>query len=183
VAHEFLAPDVGDEVVTIARLVNAFFRWEFNSCETIVKNGRVYPIDYANASPDVSLISLHYYFPWAIATLVKWCVFCVVAGRRMRVDQDTRAYFDVGDRDDLDYRAKLREYRRLADEHFQADEYREFCAEQIGHLDELMVEFVESGDFDTLLVDTVASTFPPHEQESMTAHYRGLLGAWARDQH
>jgi hypothetical protein len=31
--------------------VNAFFRWESNPCETLVKDGRVYPIDYANACP------------------------------------------------------------------------------------------------------------------------------------
>jgi hypothetical protein len=57
VAHDFLTPEVGDEVVTIGRLVNAFFRWEFNSCETLVKGGDVYPIDYANACPDVALTS------------------------------------------------------------------------------------------------------------------------------
>ena len=72
VDHDFLSPELGDEVVTISRLVNAFFRWEFNSCETIVKDGRAYPIDYANASPDVALTSLHYYFPWAILALVRW---------------------------------------------------------------------------------------------------------------
>ena len=78
VAHDFLSPDVGAEVVAISRLVNAFFRWEFNSCETLVKDGVVYPIDYANASPDVALTSLHYYFPWAIKALVRWCTFCTV---------------------------------------------------------------------------------------------------------
>ena len=31
VTHEFLTPEVGDEVVTISRLVNAFFGWELNS--------------------------------------------------------------------------------------------------------------------------------------------------------
>ncbi len=75
-------PDTGDEVVTIGRLVNAFFRWEFNSCETLVKGGEVYPIDYANACPDVALTSLHYYFPWAMKALVKWAVFCTVTGRQ-----------------------------------------------------------------------------------------------------
>ena len=69
-------------MVTIGRLVNAFFRWEFNSCETLVKGGEVYPIDYANACPDVALTSLHYYFPWAIKALVKWCVFALVTGRQ-----------------------------------------------------------------------------------------------------
>ena len=31
----------------------------------------VYPIDYANACPDVAITSLHYYFPWAMKALVQ----------------------------------------------------------------------------------------------------------------
>src|SRR5688500_16337769 len=83
VAHGFLEPEVGAEVVKIGKLINAFFLWEFNSCETLIKDGEVYPIDYANACPDISIISLHYYFPWAIKTLVKWSALdrmCVVLG-------------------------------------------------------------------------------------------------------
>ena len=82
VRHGFLSPELGDEIVTISRLINAFFRWEFNSCETIVKDGVAYPIDYANASPDVAVTSLHYYFPWAIKALVRWTAFC--AARAVR---------------------------------------------------------------------------------------------------
>ena len=80
VDHSFLSPQAGAEVVTIGRLVNAFFRWEFNSCETLVRGAEIYPIDYANACPDVALTSLHYYFPWAIKALVKWSVFALVTG-------------------------------------------------------------------------------------------------------
>ena len=54
VDHDFLTPEVGDEVLTISRLINAFFRWEFNSCETLVRGTEAHPIDYANASPDVA---------------------------------------------------------------------------------------------------------------------------------
>src|SRR5207237_415790 len=39
VAHNFLDPQVGAEVLTISRLINAFFRWEFNSCETLIRGG------------------------------------------------------------------------------------------------------------------------------------------------
>jgi hypothetical protein len=131
VQHDFLTPEVGREVVTISRLVNAFFRWEFNSCETLVKGSDVYPIDYANASPDVALTSLHYYFPWAITTLVKWSAFCVAKERRMRISQNTRDYFAIGDRDDLTYEEKLEEYRKLADAFFQVPEYEEFCAAEL----------------------------------------------------
>ena len=182
VAHGFLSPELGWEVVTISKLVNAFFRWEFNSCETIVKDGIAWPIDYANASPDVAITSLHYYFPWAIRALVRWCAFCVVTDRTMRVDLDTREYFTVGDREDLSYDEKLREYRRLADEYFETPRYEEFVAGPLQRLDELTIEYFESESFDELLVATVQSTFPAHEQEQFVEHYRGLISAWAADQ-
>jgi predicted subunit of tRNA(5-methylaminomethyl-2-thiouridylate) methyltransferase len=182
VAHDFLGPDTGWEVVTISRLVNAFFRWEFNSCETIVKGDQAHPIDYANASPDVALTSLHYYFPWAIETLVRWTAFCAVTGRRMQVALDPEPYFEVADRAELSYEEKLREYRRLADEYLQVEEYEAFCADALPHLHELVVEYVDGEDFDRLLVDTVRETFPPHEHEQFVTHYRGLLAAWVGDQ-
>jgi hypothetical protein len=181
IEHDFLTPALGDEVVTISRLVNAFFRWELNSCEVIVKDGVAYPIDYANASPDLSLTSLHYYFPWAIAALVRWVVFCTATGRRMPLDQDSRTYFDVGDRDDLGYEDKLRAYRRLADGFFQADEYAAFCAEHLAHLDDAVREYVAGPELDRLLVETVRATFPPHEHDAFVAHYRGIMAAWSRD--
>jgi len=182
VAHGFLSPELGWEVVTISKLVNAFFRWEFNSCETIVKDGIASPIDYANASPDVAITSLHYYFPWALRALVRWCAFCIVTDRTMRVDLDTREYFAVGDREDLSYDEKLREYRRLADEYFETPRYEEFVASSLERLDELTVDYVESAEFDELLVATVRSTFPALEQERFVEHYRGLVSAWAADQ-
>jgi len=182
VQHDFLTPELGREVVTISRLVNAFFRWEFNSCEVIVKDGEAYPIDYANASPDVALTSLHYYFPWAVTALVKWSVFCCATGRSMRINQSTRDFFEVGDRDDLPYEEKLDRYRELADAYFQVDEYSEFCDEHLSRLGEVALEYFGGAEFDHLLVETVASTFPAHEHDAMVARHRGLVGGWVADQ-
>ena len=182
VSHNFLSPGVGDEVVTIGRLVNAFFRWEFNSCETLIKGEDVYPIDYANACPDVALTSLHYYFPWAMKALVKWAVFCTVTGRKPRYDLDTRRYFDIADRQELSYSDKLSCYRQLADDYFDVERYQDFCASRLANLDQVVLEWVAGPDFDRLLVETVRSTFPPHEHDHFVAHYRGLLGAWVADQ-
>jgi hypothetical protein len=182
VSHHFLTPETGEEVLTIGRLVNAFFRWEFNSCETLIKDGEVYPIDYANACPDVALTSLHYYFPWAMTALVKWAVFCTVTGRKPRYDLDTRRYFDIADRQELSYADKLSCYRQLADDYFDVERYQEFCASRLANLDQVVLEWVAGPDFDQLLVETVRSTFPPHEHDHFIAHYRGLLGAWVVDQ-
>jgi hypothetical protein len=182
ITHDFLDADTGNEAVTIGRLVNAFFRWEFNSCETLIKDGEVYPIDYANACPDVAITSLHYYFPWAMKALVKWSVFCTVTGRQPRIDLDTRRYFDIGDRADLSYQEKLAAYRTLADDYFEVERYADFCASRLAHLDEIALEWIEGPEFDRLLVETVQSTFPALEHDEFIAHYRGLLGAWATDE-
>jgi len=182
VAHNFLAPETGAEVVKIGRLVNAFFRWEFNSCETLVKDGVVYPIDYANASPDVAITSLHYYFPWAIKTLLKWSIFCTVTDRRMRVEQDMYRYYEIADRSDLSYDEKLDAYGRLADDYFDTARYHEFCHKHLPEVDDAMLEFVESPELDDILVDTIRTTFPPHEHDHFIEHFRGLLAAWAKDQ-
>jgi hypothetical protein len=182
VRHDFLSPELGREAVTISLLVNAFFRWELNSCETIVRGEQAHPIDYANASPDLALTSLHYYFPWAIRELLAWSVFCAVTRRRMRVFQDHRRYVEIGDDPELTYEQKLERYRALADDYFQAEAYRAFRAEALPQLEEATVDLVESRAFDELLVDTVTRTFPGPEHEQFVAHYRGLLAAWAKDQ-
>jgi hypothetical protein len=181
VDHSFLAPDTGAEVVAISRVINAFFRWEFNSCESLVRGTEVHPIDYANACPDVAVTSLHYYFPWAMAALLRWTVYCVVTGRRPRVDTDTADYFAIAD-SGASYAEKLAGYRKLADDYFETDRYAEFCATSLRHVDELVLEWVSSPAFDSLLKETVRATYPAHEHERYLAHFGGLVGAWVRDQ-
>jgi hypothetical protein len=181
VDHGFLGADQGSEVVTISRLVNAFFRWEFNSCESLVRGTDVYPIDYANACPDVAITSLHYYFPWAMAALVRWTVYCVVTGRKARLDLDTASYFEIAD-SSLSYAEKLASYRQLADEYFEIQKYEEFCAEHLANVDEIVYDWVSSAEFQSLLRETVRATYPVHEHEKFLGHFGGLIDAWIRDQ-
>ncbi|GAB2620510.1 ATP-grasp domain-containing protein [Pseudactinotalea suaedae] len=181
VNHGFLSPSTGAEAVTVSRVVNAFFGWEFNSAEMLVAGTEVYPIDYANACPDVSLTSLHYYFPWAITALVRWSVYCLATGRRVKADLSMESYFAVADDASLTYEEKMERYRRLADDYFETDRYWDWCAEFLPDLDSRVLDWVASADFDTLLVDTVRSTYPAHEHERFIAHFRGLTGMWVRE--
>jgi hypothetical protein len=183
VEHDCLSQELEAEVATISRLVNAFFRWEFNSCEVIVKNGQAHPIDYANASPDIALASLHYYFPWAIKSLVAWCAFCAVTGRRMRINQNTRDYFEAGDNDELPYEEKLDRYGTLADAYFQTKEFEEFRATALPQLDELMVDYVESPEFDAVLVSSMQAEVEAERQEEMIERSRSSVASWVADEH
>jgi hypothetical protein len=180
VEHGFLSAEAGAEVIAISRLINAFFRWEFNSCESLVVGPEVYPIDYANACPDISITSLHYYFPWAIGALLKWSVFCAISGRRPRLDLDTRRYFEIAD-SDRTYEEKLAEYLTLADDYFETDRYHEFCATSLSKVDEMVYEWIGAQSFDDLLVETVRTTYPKPEHDRFLAHFRGLIALWLKD--
>jgi hypothetical protein len=182
VRHGFLSEQVGSEAVTIAQTVNAFFRWEFNSCEMLVKDGVVYPIDYANACPDVAVTSLHYYFPWAMKALLRWSVFCLATGRKPRTQVDTGPWFTVADDESLDYPGKLAAYQRLADDYFETERYQEFCAAALPHVDEMVLEWVDSDDFRKLLTSTIQQTYPPHEWDRFEGHFGGLVRLWLSDE-
>jgi hypothetical protein len=182
VDHDFLSPGTGAEVLTIGRLVNAFFRWEFNSCETLVAGDQVYPIDYANACPDVALTSLHYYFPWAMKALVKWSVFALVTRRRPRLDLETSRYFEIADDAGASYGQKLEAYAGLADSYFETERYQDFAATSLARLDEVVLDWVSGSAFDGLLIDTVRSVYPASEHDKFIAHLRGLLGLWITDE-
>lgn len=181
VAYEFLSPKAGHECAAISRIVNAFFGWDFNSAEMLVAGDEVYPIDYANACPDVAVTSLHYYFPWAITALVRWSVFALIRGRQPQLDLRTARYFEVAD-SDRSYEEKVDAYLALADEHFEADRYTEFCAGELAHVPERVHEWVQGPSFERLLRDTVQATYPPHEQDRFLDHFRGLVGLWVDDE-
>ncbi|MEP6697003.1 MAG: hypothetical protein ABJA34_09020, partial [Pseudonocardiales bacterium] len=128
------------------------------------------------------ITSLHYYFPWAMKALIKWSVFCLVTGRRPRIDLDTHRYFEVADREDLTYEEKLAAYRVIADGYFQTERYADFCASRLPDLDEMVLEWVAGPDFARLLADTVKATYPPEEHDRFQAHFIGLIRAWVSDQ-
>ena len=186
VAYDFLSPEAGREAVTISQTVNAFFRWEFNSCEMLVKaegdGDAVYPIDYANACPDVAVTSLHYYFPWAMKALLRWSTFCVVTDRLAKTQVDTGPWFAVADDSDLGYREKLAAYQSLADDHFQSERYWDFCASALPHVDEMVHQWIGSEDFRGMLRNTVQQTYPPHEWDRFIAHFQGLVDLWLSDE-
>jgi hypothetical protein len=177
--HNFLDAEKGREAQIITKTINALFKWDFNSCEAILKDGLLWPIDFANACPDIAITSLHYYFPWAIKALYAWSVFCAVTERPPQITMNIAPYFKKGD-SELSYEAKLNAYEKLADKHFQTEKFLEFRATQLKDLDEAMWELAQTPEFDNILTNTVRTTFPHHEQEQFIAHFRGLLSFWVR---
>jgi hypothetical protein len=166
---------LADMVLTI----NSFFNWDFNSCETMRKGGEFFPIDFANACPDSQVTSLHYHLPWLVKSKIRWSLFVAATGRRMRHHPDWDPFFEIAD-SGAPYREKLSGYAALAHQSFETDRFLEFCDTHLPHLDEVTWEYFSTDRAFEAVRRKVSVIFPPHEVETFTEHFWGLVQFWRR---
>src|SRR5205807_569968 len=89
--------------------INAFFGWDFNSCESLRQRSTWVPIDFANPCPDSQVTSLHFHFPWLVKAYLRWTIFCAATKRRMRKNLDWEPFYEVA-ASDAPYSEKLDKY-------------------------------------------------------------------------
>ena len=160
--------------------INAFFGWEFNSCESLRdKNGVFCPIDFANACPDFQVTSLHYHFPELVKNMVRWSLFCAATKRTMAMNLDWKPFYDIAKKD-LPYRERLKGYAKIANERMETERFNEFCAKHLSHLDEVALEFFGTEVAKGYVRQKVAALFPAHEVHKFTEHFWGLIKFWRK---
>ena len=157
--------------------INAFFGWEFNSCEALRKDAVWYPIDFANPCPDSQVTSLHFHFPWMVKAYLRWTIYCAATKRKMRRNLDWQPFYDVAAQD-LPFAEKLDRYARIAEERFETARFEEFCAKHLPHLDEVAAEFFGTQEAKEAVRLKVAALFPPHEIEKFTELFWGRIQHW-----
>lgn len=184
--HERYRVDYGfvnsDEALHLQRqglTINSFFGWDFNSCESLRKDGVFYPIDFANACPDSQVTSLHYHFPWLVKALLRWSIFCTVTRRKMRQTLDWEPFYEVARRG-LPLTDALAEYARIANERYETDRFEEFCAKHLSHLDEVAWDFFGTDLAKKAVRLKVEALFPRHEHDIFTEHFWDLVQTWRR---
>lgn len=176
---DYLSPFEGEKMVKITKLVGSIFGWEYNSCEVGIIDEILYPIDFSNPVPDSSVMSLHFYFPWIIKSLIRWVTFCGVSGRKFRFDLNWQKYIDISNMD-IDFMEKLDKYMELAADYFEEDKFNEYCNKYLPHLDEVAFEYFTSPDMDKIIEKKIMKKFPKHEHEEFIAHYKGIRNFWAK---
>ena len=172
----FMPQSDDDHLRKITLTINAFFGWDFNSCEALRRAGTWYPIDFANPCPDSQVTSLHFHFPWLVKSYLRWTIFCAATARKMRRTLDWQPFYDVAAKD-LPFEEKLNQYAAIADERFETARFEEFCATHLGHLDEVVHAFFATPEAKDAVRQKVAALFPAREVEQFTELF------WQRIQH
>ena len=177
---DFLSEEDQSVLEDMVLTINAFFGWDFNSCEALRRDGVWHPIDFANACPDSQITSLHYHFPWLIKANLRWSIFCAATGKPMRRNMDWAPFYDVAAKD-MPYRERLRAYAKIAHERFETERFEEFCRRHLGHLDELAYDFFGSDRMRDAIRKKVTALFPDHEIDEFTELFWSRVQLW-RDQ-
>ena len=157
--------------------VNAFFGWDFNSCECLERDGVWYPIDYANPCPDSQVTSLDRHFPWLVLAKMRWALFCAATKRPFRKNLNWQPFFDVADTD-ATYLEKLDGYAKLAEAHFDTEAFETFCDEHLGPLEEIAWEYFGSEDAKSAVRQKVTALYPEDEIEEFTERFWAAIQVW-----
>ncbi len=178
---DFISQAEWDHLRKITMTINAFFGWEFNSCESLRANGVWHPIDFANPCPDSQVTSLHYHFPWLVKSYLRWSIFCAATKRKMRKTLDWEPFYAIAAKD-ISFEEKLDGYAAIADERFETARFEEFCDKHLGHLDEVTHEFFATQEARDAVRVKVAALFPAHEVDAFTELFWKRIQAWRADQ-
>ena len=173
----FISKKEEDHLRKVTLTINAFFGWEFNSCESLRKNGIWSPIDFANPCPDSQVTSLHFHFPWLVKAYLRWSIFCAATKRKMRHTLDWDPFYAIAAKD-ISYEEKLDGYAKIADERFETAKFEEFCAKHLGHLDAVAYEFFATHGAKEAVRLKVGALFPSHEVEKFTELFWSRIQAW-----
>jgi len=174
---DFLSAEDQQTLKDITLTINAFFGWDFNSCEALRQGSTWHPIDFANACPDSQVTAVHYHWPWLIKANLRWSLFCAATDRKMRKNMHWEPFIEIAD-SDRSYREKLSAYAAIAHERFETEAFREFCLTQLRHLDELAYDFFASDVLRDAIRQKVTALFPEHEIDEFTQLFWDRIQLW-----
>ena len=175
--EDFLSDADAEHLRQLTKTINAFFCWDFNSCEALHRDQIWHPIDFANPCPDSQVTSLHYHFPWLIKANLRWSLFCAATRRPMRMNADWAPYFAIAD-EGGSFEENLPRYAALADAHFETERFEKFCEQHLGHLDELADEYFGTDAAHQAIRKKVVVLYPENEHDEFTELFWQRIQDW-----
>jgi hypothetical protein len=175
--RDFLAADDAALLEDITLTINAFFGWDFNSCEALLRMGVWYPIDFANPCPDSQVTSLHVHFPWLVKAKIRWALFCAATKRPMRKNLDWEPFYAIAAQP-MPYRERIAAYAKIARQRFDETRFREFCDKHLARLDDVAWEYFGTDRAKEAISAKVRALYPEHEWREFTEHFWAAIQRW-----
>ncbi|MEY4831378.1 MAG: hypothetical protein RLZZ562_3174 [Planctomycetota bacterium] len=168
--RDFCSKEDAKVMADTCLLINAFFGWDFNSCEALRKDGVFHPIDFANPCPDSQVNSIHCHWPWYVVANLRWALFVAATKRPMRQNLDFAPFQEIG-RQNAPYAKKLEQYGKLARQRFDSDRFTEFCSKNLKQLVPAAQEWFGSEDCKSAVRKKVAHIYPAHEVDEFSERF------------
>jgi hypothetical protein len=92
----------------------------------------------------------------------------------MKTNLDWQDYFKIAD-EDASFEEKLSRYVTLAEKHFDAERFYEFCDKHLGNLDEVADEFFTTDIVRDAIRQKVEALYPAHEIDEFTELFWGRV--------
>lgn len=192
------------ECSRIARIITAFLGFEMNSVEILVqvtrepgetgpdgqqtmneKIDKAFLIDFNNPVPDMSLVSLHRFFPAVVWEMTRRLLFVGLSRRKFRHESGVDGYLDISRSEDS-YEDKMKGYERIANDFWGRQEYLEFTHNH--YIDEyvkLESSLFKGPEFEIILKKEVYDTFHDHSDpdkyQRFIERYNSLLATAEAD--
>jgi hypothetical protein len=178
----FCSPAEAQAMADTCLTINAFFGWEWNSCEALRKDGVFHPIDFANPCPDNQVNSIHYHWPWYVKSNLKWALYCAAVRRPMKKTLDFEPFYAIAKRDQP-YAEKLKGYARIARERLDADRFAEFDRKHLRPVDEQAYAWFGSDRCKESIRRKVQNVYPAHEVDEFTEKFWLLVQKGREEEH
>lgn len=180
ITHDFVTEEERYLIEGMTLVINAFFGWDFNSCELLHKGEVWYPIDFANPCPDSQVTSLHYHFPWLIKANLRWALFAATTRRKVK-QLDWQTFFDAVE-EGMTLKERIDALLPIVRKRFDVDAFGEFCDTHLSDLDEVTHAWFGTDAARDAVRRKVTALFPSHEIDQFTDIFFSRVQQWRADE-
>jgi hypothetical protein len=113
-----------------------------------------------------------------VTAKIRWSVFAATTLRKQR-PMGWHRYFDAVE-EGMTLRERLDAVMPIVHERFQTEEFEEFCATHLGHLDEVAKAWFETDMARDAIRQKVSAIFPEHEIEEFTSVFFDRIQRWRK---